>query len=169
MLCFPPLSSIPQNRLDDARMAGLSGAMHGLAESGLLPTRPLTEALTRRLTATSCRGGPAVQEADARAVSMMLHATAKFVALQGKAAAAGAAAAGAGAGAAAPGPLTEGLWPTLRQAAEVKLRRALGEEPQGQGQQGQQAAAAEAGEEEEGPEVDDSMPQVRWKAPGCLH
>lgn len=150
----------------------LSGAAHGLAESGLLPSRPLTEALTRRLTVTTPRGVPAVQEADARTVSMLMHATAKFVALQGKAAAAGTVGPGTAGVTAGPGAgvgVTEGVWAPLRQAAEVKLRRALGEEPTPQGQQGpgQQGAAAEAVEEEEGPEVDDSMPQVRgWDGVG---
>ncbi|GIL78883.1 hypothetical protein Vretifemale_8290 [Volvox reticuliferus] len=147
----------------------LAHAMIGLANCGFLPPRPLLAAVVARLSADGQRGGTVAADADAKAVSKLLSAIAKFLdlvkiqGLQGppsplpeKVEAGGDGRHGEDVSEGGIGDvLRKQLWPVLREAAEVKLLRALGEEPTS----GRAAGAAQrraSGATEE----DDSMPQT---------
>ncbi|GLC34074.1 hypothetical protein PLESTB_000834400 [Pleodorina starrii] len=132
--------------------ANLAHALLGVAHLGLMPRRPLLEAVVSRLGSAASLAS----EADAKTVSKLLFATAKLLDLQRREQ--------RGRKEAEEEEkedeevqgdvLRERLWPALRAAGEVKLLRALGEEPPGG------AAAAEATRRRRGAaEEDDSMPQ----------
>ncbi|EFJ53039.1 hypothetical protein VOLCADRAFT_102655 [Volvox carteri f. nagariensis] len=136
--------------------SNLAHALVGLATCGLVPPRSLLTAVASRLAAAGPHGGSAAAEADAKAVSKLLSATAKLMELakqqQGPQRPAASTTTGVATGGndADDGDVGKGqgegeevggvgevlrsrLWPLLRAAAEVKLLRALGEEPPGGG------------------------------------
>ncbi|KAG2491144.1 hypothetical protein HYH03_010586 [Edaphochlamys debaryana] len=152
------LLQLLQERVEGATLTQLAAALQGLAEAGAAPSAALIEALCARLEARGPRGSSAILEAHPRTVSAFLLAAAKLKHARAQAGA-GAGAAAAAAGAAAEGDvLAARLWPGLVAAAEVKLLRALGEEPEAGG-----AAPVGSGDGAE-PEVDDSMPQSSLRA-----
>ncbi|GIL45186.1 hypothetical protein Vafri_2510 [Volvox africanus] len=151
----------------------LAHAMIGLANCGFLPQRPLLAAVVARLSADGHRGGTVAADADAKAVSKLLSATAKFLDLvkiqglpKGPASSRSTNSEAGGDGRQGDEDAAEGgvgdvlrkqLWPVLVEAAEVKLVRALGEEVSS----GRAAAAAAARRRGSGAtEEDDSMPQT---------
>ncbi|KXZ51778.1 hypothetical protein GPECTOR_11g221 [Gonium pectorale] len=163
-----------QERIHETKASNLGAALSGLSDCGIAPGQALLAVVTQRLVARSPRGGRAILESDPRALSSLLHATGRMMQAQRQAQAEGpnlsqAQHSGAGAGSSVPAPaavagegeagpknggdvLREELWPALLSAAESKLLRALGEEPHG-------APAVPVGGED-GPEVDDSIPQA---------
>ncbi|KAG2447615.1 hypothetical protein HYH02_007534 [Chlamydomonas schloesseri] len=169
------LMVLMQDRLHEPALSHLGAALHGLAEAdgGLVPGAALLEAVADRCEAPSPRGGTALQESDGRTVSVMMLSAAKFLSRQQQAAAAaGRASSSSSSSSSSSGSSTSGsdgasgsavdaaverLWAVVRAAAEVKLLRALGEEPEG-------SAAAPVGGGEGGPEVDDSLPQSSLRA-----
>ncbi|GLI66032.1 hypothetical protein VaNZ11_009738, partial [Volvox africanus] len=159
----------------DTSPGNLAHAMIGLANAGFLPQRPLLAAVVARLSANGHRGGTVAADADAKAVSKLLSATAKFLDLfkiqglpKGPPSSRSTKLEAGGDGSQGDEDAAEGvvgdvlrkqLWPVLLEAAEVKLLRALGEEASS----GRAAAAAAAAARRRGngaTEEDDSMPQT---------
>lgn len=160
--------SISQTIADTCSPSNFAHALMGLVNCGLLPSRPLLTITIQRLSAKAQRGHSTAAESDAKVISKLLSATARFMVQtkecsplsqqQEQHATGGVGATGAGEEDHREQEkkiigelLRKQLWPLLLKATEVKLLRALGEEAPGGGRQWRGA---------DGPEEDDSMPQT---------